>query len=110
MYANGRSSYAEAWKPFDGIRPGIPLYARNRNALKGTQEEFLGFLRGWQSFFSGDSMLFEYYLIIGRQALDQYSLAKVIHEDVRNLISLFDGYIINGRFSSASEEVMQRRN
>ena len=88
VYANGRPSYDEAWKTFDGIKPVIPTYVRNKNALKGSQEEFLGFLHGWQSFFSGDSMLFEYYLTAGRQALDQYLLAKVIHGDVRRLKSL----------------------
>lgn len=88
VYANSRASYASPWQSFDGVAPEIPSYVRNRNQLKRNQAEFLGFLRGWQSFFAGDSMLFEYYLVHGQQALDQYALSHVIHADVRNLKAL----------------------
>jgi len=93
-YANGGGSYSAPRKPVAETTPRVPPYEGNTTRRDRGPEEFLGFLRGWQRFFSGDSMLFEYYLGGGRQTFGQYSLARVIHGDTRMLGDLkLDGLI-----------------
>lgn len=85
VYANSRRSYGNALPDPATLQPTVPELVLNKSKVENTPEEFLGFLQGWQRFFGGDSMLFEYFLTIGRQTFDQFALARVIHSDMRRL-------------------------
>ncbi len=83
MYANGLSN-----PPLDASFPAssLPPYARNQTNFKRDLGEFLVFLQDWQRYFSGDSVLFEYYLCGAHAAVfDQYALARLIHGNIRQL-------------------------
>jgi hypothetical protein len=94
VYANSRRSYGEALPDPATLQPAVPELVLNKSKVENTPEEFLGFLKEWQKFFGGDSMLFEYFLTIGRQTLDQFALSRVIHSDIRSLRAYgFNGLI-----------------
>lgn len=94
VYANGRLMFSESLVASRPTEARVPIYIRNRAALKKNAEEFHAFLQGWQRYFLGDSMLFEYYMTIWRDPFDQYALARRIHEDIHDLQTIgFNGLI-----------------
>jgi len=88
MYANSRGAFTETLADASTVAQ-IPTYQRNRNQLARTANEFQGFLRGWQQFFTGDSFLFEYYGMDSvKMVLNPFALAEVIHSDIQHLPAL----------------------
>jgi hypothetical protein len=75
----------------------LPPYVRNRLVFSHDNAEQLGFLRGWQRVFQGDSFIFDYHLMqSGSYTFDPDSLflARLIHTDVQDLKRLgLNGYV-----------------
>jgi hypothetical protein len=90
VYANRRGSFPEALDYAYADAAEMPPFVHNRNERMGTAAGFAAPLRGWQEFFDGDGMLFEYY----GGGFDQVPLARTIHDDVGRLKGMrLDGIV-----------------
>ena len=83
VYANSRGSFPEALDHCYAEPPAMPAYAYRDAGIRHDAQLFASALKGWQACFSGDGMLFEYYMC--RIMFDQVPAARRIHDDVRRL-------------------------
>jgi hypothetical protein len=83
VYANNRTSFTEPLDKCYADPPAMPEYDYRAFEAPRDAGLFASALKGWQDYFSGDSMLFEYYMC--RIAFDQVPLARTIHDDVGRL-------------------------
>jgi len=72
----------------------IPRYRRNRLKYPSDIGANLQYLRAWQEIFDGDGFLFDYHLLWPLYYdINQFSLARIIHEDIQSLCKLkLDGF------------------
>jgi hypothetical protein len=97
VYANSRGSFPETLDHAYGKPVELPPFVHNRNRRLPDAAGFAGPLIGWQKYFEGDRMLFEYYSGL----FDQVPLARRIHDDVGRL----KGMRLNGLIDCQRQRV-----
>lgn len=71
--------------------PPLPPFERNKLQFPSDIDGLLSFLQAWQANFQGDSFVYDYHLIssgLYQQDSGGMSLARLLHEDVRELKNL----------------------
>ena len=80
---------------FNVPKQELPDFVRNHVTLPTNLSENVGFLKGWQAIFDGDSFVYDYPL--GRAHYGDFGyvhIAKVIHSDIQKLQQMgLNGYV-----------------
>lgn len=85
MFAPITRSYSTSFAASRG-RATLPPFKRNELEFPRDPRVNLAFLRGWQKMFKGDSFDFDYHFMWDHyRDPAQYSIAEVLHEDIRSL-------------------------
>ncbi len=95
MFAPVSRVYGETYGDYLVFDGELPPYQRNKLVMPTSIAENIAHLRNWQSFFHGDSFMFEYYLMWAHTGDMGYErVAKNIYQDVRCLPELgIDGMV-----------------